>query len=63
MADYMDNVESDWAPEAQLIKVGDFTISCCGDDGYWIVHSSGEGMLTPKVKFDRLIAEFFGREF
>jgi len=56
---------ADMTPTAGLerIVVGKCTITHLDDGDYWIRHASGEGMQTPKAKFERLIDEYYKSEF
>ena len=47
----------------EKLIVGEYTITRSDSGNYWITHSSGEGMETPKAKFEDLIRVFYSAEF
>jgi hypothetical protein len=47
----------------ERLCVGEYTITRTSNCGYWIGHSSGEGMETSKAKFEDWIHSFYVLEF
>lgn len=49
--------------EHERLTVGEYTITHIVDGSYWISRDGGEGMQTTDEKFEKLIDEFYVREF
>ena len=51
----------------QVLVVGEYTITRCksylSQDAYYIRQDGGEGMETSADKFEKLIADFYAKEF
>jgi len=49
--------------DREILTAGDYIIRRTDSGDYWIESHGGEGMQTPRAKFERLIDEFYRREF
>ena len=45
------------------IEVGEFIIVEMDNGAFWIGHSSGEGTQVSAEKFEKLISDFYNKEF
>lgn len=47
----------------ERLTVGDYTITRMENGDYWIGDEGGEGMQTPRVKFEQLIQDYYTADF
>ena len=47
----------------EILYVGDYVITRLDSGDYWIEQKGGEGMMTSREKFEKLIVDFYNAEF